>query len=141
MPRPIPENLFHQLALAVAAGEKVATWCVAHGVATRTAYTWHKRDAFQRLVGAYRRRAEDRAIGKMAKNLGKAIAKMIQLIEEGRDDRIKLSAAETLIDKLLQFQCHAELGDEIRQLNERLAAQEKRREIGPEKPLGAGRPA
>jgi hypothetical protein len=61
----------------------------------------------------------------MAKGLGKAVAKVVQLIEEGSDDHVKLSAAETLIDKMLQVQGRAELKAEIRRLDERLAAQEE----------------
>jgi hypothetical protein len=125
MPRTIPVNLFHQLALAVAAGRPVSTWCEASGVATRTAYAWYRQESFRRLVAEYRRRAEERAIGEMAKGLGKAVAKVVQLIEEGSDDHVKLSAAETLIDKMLQVQGRAELKAEIRRLDERLAAQEE----------------
>ncbi len=138
MPRPIPEILFHQLALAVAEGRSVASWCKANGVATRTGYDWFTRDEFQRLVTAYRRRAEEQAIGRMAKNLGKAVNKVVQLIEEGLDDHVKLAAAEVLIDKLLVVRGHAELEAELRRLDERLEAQEDRRESGAEKPPGAG---
>ena len=34
-------------------------------------------------------------IGKMSKDLDKAVEKIIQLIEAGRDDHVQLSAAET----------------------------------------------
>jgi hypothetical protein len=141
MRRSIPENLFHQLALAVAAGRKVASWCEESGVKPRTAYSWCQREAFQRLVQRYRRRAEDRAIGMMAQGLDRAVERIVQLIEKGRSDAVTLSAAKTLIDKLLVVQSHAERNDEVRQLDERLKAQEKRRETGPGDLSGTGRPA
>ena len=126
MPRGISKSQFDELALAVAAGRKVSSWCEENGVAPRTAYAWYKREEFRRLVARYRRRVEERAVGRMARNFGRAVAKVVQLIEEGVNDHIKLSAAEILIDKLLYMQKHAELKQEIRRLEERLAARESR---------------
>ena len=83
MTRPVPEDLFHQLALAVAAGRSVASWCKEYRVLRRTAYAWYKRAEFQRLVAEYRRRAEDRALGRIAKDLDKAVEKIVELIEGG----------------------------------------------------------
>ena len=110
-------------------------------VAMRTAYAWHERDEFRRLVTAYRRCAEDRAIGRMARGLGKAVETIVRLIEEGADDQVMLSAADSLIDKLLDVRNHAELGDELRRLEVRLAAEERRSEIGAVQRSEAGRPA
>jgi hypothetical protein len=141
MSRQIPENQFHQLALVVAAGRKVTSWCKVSGVKRKTAYNWCRREAFQRLVQKYRRRAEKRAIGIMERALDQAVERVVQLIEEGGSDAIKLSAAQTLIDKLLVVQSHAEQTDELRRLDERLKAQETRRETRPGDFAGAGRPA
>jgi hypothetical protein len=141
MPGPHPKTLFHQLALSVAAGEKIKSWCQKHKIARGTAYDWSKRDSFKRLVAEYRRRAVDRAIGKMARNLSKAVGMIVHLIEAGQTDNVKLSAAKTLIDRLLTVQSHAELKAELLRLDDRLAAQEGRRASGTRKPPGAGHPA
>jgi hypothetical protein len=135
MSGPLPKSLFRNLALFVAAGGKVATWCDSN-VARGTAHHWYRSDEFQRLVADFRRRAVDRAIGKMAKNLGKAVEKIVKLVEEGESQAIQLSAAKSLIDKLVHVQNHTEVKDELRRLDDRLSAQEKRRGGGPRKPLG-----
>ena len=141
MAGPLPKSLFRDLALSVAGGGSVSTWCESYEVARGTAYHWYRDDAFQRLVAEFRRRAVDRAIGKMAKNLGKAVEKIVKLVEDGESQSIQLSAAKSLIDKLVHVQNHAEFKDELRRLDERLAAQEKRRAGGTRKPPSAARPA
>ena len=127
MPGVYSNPQFHQLALAVAAGMKIRDWCEDNHVPVRTAYHWYKKDQFKQLVNEYRRRAVDRAIGKMAKNLAKAVSTIVRLIEEGQNDNVKLSAAKTLIDKLIDVESHSELKTELQQINERLTVQEKRR--------------
>jgi hypothetical protein len=92
------------------------------------------------LVKRYCRRAVDRAIGKLARNLSKAVGEIVDLVEQGQNDNVKLSAAKTLIDKLVDVQSHAELKAELRQLNERLPAREERGASDSPTSAGAGRP-
>ncbi len=127
MGAPLPKSLFCDLALFVAAGGKVTSWCEANEVARGTAYQWRRNEAFERLVAEFRRRAVDRAIGKMTKNLGKAVEKIVELVEGGESQAVQLSAAKSLIDKLVHVQGHTAVNDELRRLDERLAAEEKRR--------------
>jgi hypothetical protein len=140
MPGRHAETLIDQLAVSVAEGRSVVTWCEKHGVATRTAYHWYKAERFQRLVAEYRRRAVDRAIGKMGRKLGKAVGKIVRLVEKGQDGKVKLAAAKTLIDRLLEVQSRAELRDELQRLNQRLTAHEGRGASGTRNPSGAVRP-
>ena len=130
MAGPLPKSRHRDLALFVAAGGKVSTWCKTENVAKGTAYGWYRSGAFKQLVAEFRRRAVDRAIGKMAKNLGKAVGKIVKLIEEGESQSIQLSAAKSLIDKLVFIQDHTEVQDELRRLDERIATQEERRAGG-----------
>ena len=141
MPGEYSKPLFYQLALAVAAGSKITAWCKEHDVAVRTAYHWYKSDAFKQLVREHQRRTVDRAIGKMVKQLTKAVDKIVQLIEEGQNDSVKLTAAKTLIDRFIDVECHAELKAEIYKLDERLTAAERKSGIGSRKPAGSSRPA
>ncbi len=127
MPGPHPKSLFRDLALAVATGETIKSWCQKNGVEPSTACGWQRKVEFQRLVEQYRRRAVDRSIGKMAKNLSKAVTKIVRLIEAGQSESVQLSAAKTLIDKLLHVQNHTELKRELQQIDERLTAEEQRR--------------
>jgi hypothetical protein len=121
---PVPHSLKTQLALWVAAGGKVRVWCKKHNVARTTGYKWYATDEFRRMVDEYRRRAVDRAIGKMAVSLGKAVETMVELIERGQTDVVKLAAAKALVDRLIDVQNHAELKADLRHLDERLEAQE-----------------
>jgi hypothetical protein len=122
MPRgsPAPQSLKIKLALWVAGGGKVPAWCRAHGVARQTAYKWYATDEFRRMVEEYRSRAVDRAIGQMARGLGKAVGKMVELIDRAQTDAVKLAAAKALIDKLIEVQEHANLKADVRRLSERL---------------------
>jgi hypothetical protein len=122
-----PESLRTEFALHIAAGGLVAAWYKAKGIPKPTAYRWYRSPEIKAKVAEYRRRAVDRAIGRMAKNLGKAVSRIIDLIETGQTDAVKLSAAKTLVDKLIAVQNHAELTAELKDLNKRLAVQEARR--------------
>jgi hypothetical protein len=120
MPAPYPQAMRKQLALWVAAGGKITDWCRENAVCLKTACTWSGSDAFRREVAAHRRRAADRAIGRMARHLGKAVGKIDRLIEQGRDDGAKLAAAGSLVGKVLDDRGHAELKARLRRLGERI---------------------
>jgi hypothetical protein len=123
---PLPKTLKVQLALWVAGGGKVSAWCKANNLARTTGYKWYATDEFRRMVEEYRSRAVDRAIGTMARSLGKAVEKIVDLIEQGQTDAVKLAAAKALVDKLIDVQNHAELKADLRRLGERLDEQEGR---------------
>jgi hypothetical protein len=135
------KELIHQFALCVAAGENIRAWCDEHGVRHETAHRWYKEDQCRRLVEEYRGRAVDLAIGRMAEELGVAVEKIIELIEKGQTDGVKLSAAKVLVEKLIAVQNHAELRAELRRLHDRLGAQEKRRARGTARHPKPARPA
>ncbi len=133
--------LIQELAQTVAIGENTSTWCETHGIEPATVHDWQRRDTFQQIVAEVRSRAVDHSIGKMAKNLGAAVERIVTLVEEAESQSLQLTAAKTLIDKLLLVQNHAELRNELRQLEERLTVQEERRGVGLPRSRGAGRPA
>jgi hypothetical protein len=141
MPGKHRKNSINRFALWVAGGGKVSAWCKEHGVSAKTGYRWYKDDECQRMVEEYRRRAVDRAIGRMARSLGKAVEKIVDLISNGQTDAVKLSAAKALVEKLIDVQNHAELKSDLRRLDDRLDAQEKRRASGTAKAPKSGRPA
>jgi hypothetical protein len=95
------KELIHQFALSVAAGENIQAWCDEHKLRLETAHRWYKDDECRRLVEEYRGRAVDLAIGRMAEELGVAVEKIIELIEKGQTDGVKLSAAKVLVEKLI----------------------------------------
>jgi hypothetical protein len=120
-------TLIYDFSLWIAAGGDVRSFCDEHGVRLDTGYRWYRDEECRQMVEEYRTRAVDLAIGKMARSLGAAVEKIVKLIEEGDTDNVKLSAAKTLVDKLIAVQNHAELKSDLKRLDERLGAQEERR--------------
>jgi hypothetical protein len=127
MPTKHRKYLIHQFALWVAGGGKIPAFCKEHGMNAVTGRRWYRDESVRRLVDEYRGRAVDRAIGKMAGSLGKAVAKIIALIDAGQTDAVKLAAAKALVEKLIDVQNHAELRAELKRLDARLESQEERR--------------
>ncbi len=130
MPGRHRKYMIHQFAVWVAGGGKVATWCKEHKINVATGYRWYRDEEVRRLIEEYRGRAVDRAIGKIARNLGKAVEKIVALIEEGQTDAVKLGAAKALVEKLIDVQNRAEFRAELKRLDERLRAEEERRACG-----------
>ncbi len=125
MPGPHPKALITDFALHVASGKKVAEWCEKHHIPLRTAYNWHETKEFKLLVEEYRDRAIDAAIGRMADNLSNAVEYIVKLVDEGTSETVRLSAAKTVIDKLVHVQNHLKLKAEIAEIDRRLTVQEK----------------
>jgi hypothetical protein len=126
MPFSYPETVKDDLARWLAAGGTLGTWCRRNAIDLKTACNWYKTAAFRRKVEALRRRAAERAIGQMARHFGKAVDTAVRLVERGQDDRVKLAAATTVIDQMLDLDDRAGLAARIRRLEERLAALDER---------------
>jgi hypothetical protein len=123
---PYPEAVRDDLARWLAAGGTLPGWCRRNAINRKTARRWSESPAFRRRVEALRLRAAERAIGRMARHLGKAVDTAGRLVERGQDDRVKLAAATTLIDQMLGLDGRAGMAARIRRLEERLAALGKR---------------
>ena len=122
MPFTYPETVKEDLALWLASGGTLDAWCRRNAIRMETGCKWYRAPAFRRKVEALRRRAADRAIGEMARHFGKAVDATGRLVERGRDDRVQLAAAVTLIDRMLDIGGRAGLAARIRRLEERLVA-------------------
>jgi predicted flavoprotein YhiN len=120
MPTRHSDDLKRLLARWVAGDGKVATWCRHHEVPLRTAYRWYRSEWFRRLVKAYRRPMVDRAIGKMARDMSKAVETIDRLVERGETEGVKLAAARAMVSSVLNVRRYAELKAEIRRLEERI---------------------
>src|SRR5262245_39121105 len=116
MPATYPVTVKNRLALWLADGGSIRSWCREHRVSLKTACTWCKAEAFERRVEAHRRRAADRALGEMAREMTRAVAEIDRLVEHGRDDAVKLAAARALLDMFLDGRGQAELKAEVRRL-------------------------
>jgi hypothetical protein len=124
MPGPYPKALIDKLALHVAGGGRIASWARENGVPRRTCYDWSRRPEFQDKVEAIRRRTVDRAVGRMTRSLHRAVKKIEDLVEQGENDHVRLAAARTLIDKMLDVKGHAEFERQIAELRARIASLE-----------------
>jgi hypothetical protein len=115
------------LALAIAAGRSIASWCRETGEPKRSAYRMAKTPECQQLVQEIRRRAIDRAIGRLARHAAKSVDEIVKLATKGQSEAVRLSAARAVLADLMSVQSHAELEREVRMIKERLDAQEARR--------------
>lgn len=115
------------LAMAIAGGRSIASWCKETGVSRRTGYRLSKTPECQRLVHDIRRRAIDRAIGQLARHAARASAQIARLSSSAGSEAIRLNASRAVLADLLAVQGHAELEQQIQELKRRLDAQEARR--------------
>jgi len=115
------------LAVAIAAGQSIASWCRETGAKKRSAYRMAKTPECQELVRKIRSRAIDRAIGRLARHAAKSVDQIVKLSSSAESEAVRLNAARAVLADLLAVQGHAELEAEIRELKQRLDAQEARR--------------
>jgi len=127
MPEPTPETLKMQLARALAVGTTISRWCKENNVTRAIASGWSRLTRIQELVEGLRTQLVDRAIGAMVDHLGTAVATIVQVIATGDTGPLKLAAAGRLIDNLLKVQDQAEVKASIREIKQRLTAEENRR--------------
>jgi hypothetical protein len=127
MPGPLPKTQKADLALHVANGGTVPPWCEKSGVAKSTAYEWQKTAWFQRMVEEYRRRAVDSALGLSSANLRNAVERLVKLIDTEPAGSLQLAAARALLDQHVKLDSHTDFKTKLEDLNQRLAAEEKRR--------------
>src|SRR5438128_2490055 len=98
-----------QLALAIARGNSVAAWARHNDVPRSTAFRWAKEQGVRRLVSDCRRRALDRALGRMASHSGWAVKAIIQLAGTSKSDSVKLTALRALLRDQMEVSQHTEL--------------------------------
>ncbi len=120
MPEPRPHSQKTSLALAIAQGTSVAAWARSNKVAKRTAYRWAKEPKVQDAVKAYRTRAVDRAIGRMAKNVTCAADGIIRLAREAESESVKLSALRAILADMMAISNYAGLERRMSQIEEQL---------------------
>ena len=123
MPGPHNRNLKTDLALAVAGGKSVAAWAQEHNIPRRTAYTWAKSPEFKAAVESYRRRANDRAVGRLVRYATWAVTRLVKLAKGAKSEAVQLAATRAILMDRLAIADNAELerrmADIERQLRER----------------------
>jgi len=109
------------LALAMAAGGTVAAWARDNDVAGRTAYTWSRSPEVRDLVERIRRRAIDRAIGRLSRNATAAADQIARLAREAESEAVKLNAARAVLADLMSVSNYAALEKRLAEIERRMA--------------------
>ena len=107
---------FQPLALQVAQGESVRAAAKSLGMGESTAYRMAKGDEFKCEVNRLRSTFVSEAIGKLSSACSKAVNAIIDLMENAEDDRVKLRAATSILERFEKLSDHHELRERIEAL-------------------------
>ena len=104
------------LALAIAAGGTVRAWAKQHDVPERTAYTWARSPEVQKQVRRIRRRAIDRAIGRLSQHAAAAADQIARLAKDALSEAVRFQAARAVLADLMTVSNYAALEERITEL-------------------------
>jgi hypothetical protein len=97
MTKELRQNMKTQLALAIAQGRSVALWARANQVPRSTAYRWASQPALRATVESCRRRARDRALGRMAMQAQRECEQIVKLAAGAQSESVKLRALRAIL--------------------------------------------
>ncbi|MGO9469335.1 MAG: hypothetical protein ACLQIB_16085 [Isosphaeraceae bacterium] len=90
-----------QLALAIARGASITAWARANHVAVATAYEWASEPQVRGSLESCRRRALDRAIGRMARRATWAAGQIAKLGRDARSESVRLAALRAALSDMI----------------------------------------
>jgi hypothetical protein len=102
MSEELPPKKKTQLALAIAQGASVSAWARANEVPLRTAYRWAAEPKVRATVESCRRRALDRAIGRLAMRATWAADRIAKLGADSKSDSVKLAALRAVLSDMMK---------------------------------------
>jgi hypothetical protein len=117
--QPNPDEQY-QFALAMATGQSVSVWAKKNGVPTRTCYHWRETEQYKLTVQEVRRRALDRAVGRLARNLTKATDRIAHLATEAESESVQLQAARAVLKEFMAVRERADLEEQMVDIERRL---------------------
>ena len=94
------------LALAVARGRSIAAWGRAKEVPVEKARGWSELPEFRLLVEKVRLEHSERMVGKLARCVGRAIERLVELSENTRHPGVSLGATKAIIEKWIHTSEH-----------------------------------
>jgi hypothetical protein len=109
------------LALAMATGRTVRAWAKEHDVPERTAYKWARSPEVQKQVRRIRRRAIDRAIGRLSRNAAAAAQQIANLAKGAESESVKLQASRAVLADLMNVSNYATLEERLTEVERRIA--------------------
>jgi hypothetical protein len=92
MQEDVRKNKKNQLAVAIARGESITEWAGQNEVPLRTAYRWSRDPRVRRAMEAWRRRALNQALGRLAGLSMKAAEGIARLGESAESESVQLRA-------------------------------------------------
>jgi hypothetical protein len=108
------------LALAIASGTSVTAWARANEVPKRTAYRWASEPKVRAAVESCRRRAMDRAIGRLARRVTWATDGIAKLAQGAESESVRLTALRAILSDMMAVSQFAGLEQRITEIEEQL---------------------
>ncbi len=109
------------LALAMATGRTVKAWAKEHDdVPERTAYNWARSPEVRTMVRRIRRRAIDRAVGRLSRHAAAAADQIADLAKGAESESVQLQAARAVLADLMHVTDYADHDDRIAALERRI---------------------
>ena len=108
------------LASAIANGYTVRRWADETGTSRRAAYTWSRSPECRKLVEEIRRRAIDRAIGKLVSRAAGAADRITDLSKDAMSEQVRLAASRAILSDLIAVENHADLKKRLTEIERRL---------------------
>ena len=116
----VRKNRKTQLASAIARGESITAWARRNEVPLSTAFRWSSDPKVRRAVEAWRRRALDRAIGRMASRATKAADGIARLGEGAESESVQLRAWRAILADQMAVSRFSDLEHRMVEIEEQL---------------------
>jgi hypothetical protein len=123
MPEERPRSQKNELAVAIASGTSVAAWVRGNAVPKRTAYRWSREPKVRAAIESYRRRAVDRAVGRMARRVTWATDAIAKLAKDAKSEPVKLAALRSILSDMMAVSQFAGLEQRMTEIEEQLDKQ------------------
>jgi hypothetical protein len=107
-----------ELALVLAQGQSVAAWIRKSGVSRRTAYRWASDPKVREWVQAWRRRAADRAVGRMALRATWAADRIVDLGRNAESESVRLKALRAILSDMVSVTHFSTLEERVAEVEE-----------------------
>jgi hypothetical protein len=114
------KNQKTRLALAIARGESVTEWARRNNVPRRSAFRWASDPKVRRSVESWRRRALDRAIGRMAGLALKAANGIARLADGADSESVQLRSWRAILADQMAVSKFSNLEQRMSEIEEQL---------------------
>jgi hypothetical protein len=116
----VRRNKKNSLALAMARGESITAWARRNEVPLRTAFRWASDPKVRHAVELWRRRALNRAIGRMASQATKAADGIARLAESAESESVQLRAWRAILADQMAVSKFSDLEHRMVEIEEQL---------------------